>query len=305
MTSSFCKEPLLAPRTEPGKERGGRNGLDGLWQTSKARALAPARSSPPSRRRPGEGRLKGAAWRRLKAKQLLIYNVAEREIVAKKDKDAGIAGILQPLRLRRVKPLVCVCVEGGWFCSTPPLPGSPLHPLCESRGSAWGSSRGDACSDAEGCVHTCAAALGMGPLGCKPALVPPNLAAFGAEPGPAATLPGRGQARRRSQGMDGGQSASVFGLRAWPGDFCKAQAKLNDCPRRMGPGCSCPGKQREKELLPRLHPTGLRGHPHSGWQKNGCKLGGVSAPLAVARGCKDGSILFFFVLEGLLHLVFL
>lgn len=277
MTSSFCKEPLLAPRTEPGKERGGKNGLDGLWQTSKARALAPARSSPPSRRRPGEGRLKGAAWRRLKAKQLLIYNVAEREIVAKKDKDAGIAGILQPLRLRRVKPLVCVCVEGGGggFCSTHTPLGSPLHPLCESRGSAWGSSRGDGGGDAEGCMRTRAAVLGMRTTGVPACpCPPPNLAAFGAERGPATTLPGRGQARRRSQGMDRGQSASVFGLRAWPRDFCKAQAKLNDCPRRMGPGCSCPGKQREKELLPRLHPTRLRGHSHSGWQKNGCKPGG-------------------------------
>lgn len=60
-------------------------------------SIAPARSSPLPASGLGGGRLKGAAWRRLKAKQLLIYNVAKREIVAKKDKDAGIAGILQSL----------------------------------------------------------------------------------------------------------------------------------------------------------------------------------------------------------------
>lgn len=90
MTSSFLQGAFVGTR-----ERG-KNGLAGLRQTSEARA-SPRQGAAPSLPAAWGGRLKGAAWRRLKAKQLLIYNVAKREIVAKKDKDAGIAGILQSL----------------------------------------------------------------------------------------------------------------------------------------------------------------------------------------------------------------
>lgn len=49
----------------------------------------------------------------------------------------------------------------------------------------------------------------------SPPHTPPQLL-LGAELGPATTPPGQGQAQRRLQGRDGGQSTSVFGLGAWP-----------------------------------------------------------------------------------------
>lgn len=131
MTSSFCKEPLLAPGAEPSE--GGKSGSLACGRPPR-REHRPRQGAAPSLPAAGGGRLKGAAWRRLKAKQLLIYNVAEREMVAKKDKDAGIAGILQPPRLRRVKPLECVCVAGGGSALSPS--GCPPHPPRASRGAA-------------------------------------------------------------------------------------------------------------------------------------------------------------------------
>lgn len=209
MTSSFCKEPLLAPGAEPRK--GGKSGSLACGRPPR-REHRPRQGAAPSLPAAGGGRLKGAAWRRLKAKQLLIYNVAEREMVAKKDKDAGIAGILQPPRLRRVKPLECVCVAGGGSAlppsGCPPIPSVRAGEQQGQEGWRWRCPR---------VPRRPRSSVRIGTVGCKSAPAPNPPGCFWSRIGPAATLPGRGQARRCSQGRAGGQSASVFELRAWLG----------------------------------------------------------------------------------------
>lgn len=137
-TSSISDDKLLLQGAFVGTrcraKQGGKNRARWLCGRPPRREHRPRQGAAPSLPAAGGGRLKGAAWRRLKAKQLLIYNVAEREMVAKKDKDAGIAGILQPPRLRRVKPLECACGAGGGSALS--LSGCPSRPLCESRGAA-------------------------------------------------------------------------------------------------------------------------------------------------------------------------
>lgn len=254
MTGSFCKEPLLAPGAEPSK--GGKS-------ASLACGRPPRREqgAAPSLPAAEGGRLKGAAWRRLKAKQLLIYNVAEREMVAKKDKDAEIAGILQPPRLRRVKPLECVCVAGGGSALSPS--GCPPHPRCESRGGEGG--------DAQGCLgtHTAPSGLGLWVQVC-PSSQPPQ-AAFGAELDLLPPCLGEGRLGGTPRAGLGAKAPPCLGSGLGSG-WLRSRAKMEQLP--------------EEQAAPALGSRVSRGCPPAGCSPTG-KVGGTEGVQGRGEVCSS------------------
>lgn len=94
-------------------------------------------------------------------------------------------------------------------------------------------------------------------VSCPPPTLQP-LSALNQDPPPCCL--GEGKLRGALGEGTKAKAPPYLGSELGPG-FLQSTGKIERLPEEDGPGCSCPGKQRELGLLPSLHPSGFLGHP--------------------------------------------